>query len=130
MQEDFEERYELSVDDEKILPILVEYMNEVVGEENSATSGEICSVLNEFITWDGSFNAKYSIKPVKVRMLIHAICLRRLTTFPLLSGTKGYYISNDINAANNHINSLSNRIKSIANRLESIKQWTQFNTSV
>ena len=114
----------LSESEEKLIPLLVDYLNDQIGESSAVSAGDICNFLNEFILWDGSFTPKFKAMPVRLRKLMHVICLRRLTSRPLLAGSNGYYVSSDPLVIKNYVTSLSNRIKSITNRLESVKAWS------
>lgn len=110
---------ELSGDEKKVLPILINGLKNCIGKEKSYSNKKIKGILL----------TKYNIKlsEPRLRKIIQYIRVKGLVPC-LIATSKGYYVSNDMNEVRDYCESLQQRINAIKQTKESIenqiiKKW-------
>jgi hypothetical protein len=106
MIENFEnETYELSDKEKKLLPALVNILQNHVGKNNAIKNYQICEFLNKY-------NLPVKAQDARVRKMINYI--RNNNLVPCLMATStGYYVTRDPEELESFIRSLNGRIDAI-----------------
>lgn len=104
---------ELSKEEKKILPIVVNGLKKCIGKEKAYTNKAITQAIK----------MRYHIKvsDARLRKIIQYIRTKDLVPL-LIASSKGYYVSNDKEEIREYINSLNQRLNSIKSTAISMKR--------
>ena len=88
---------------QKLLPVILKGLKTKIGKSNAVTNLHIVTELKK---------AGYKITDVRIRKIIHFIRVNSLIS-NLISTSKGYYITTDVEEFESYLKSLKQRMNSI-----------------
>ncbi len=93
-----------------LMPAMIRGLQKRIGKENAITNAEMCKRLNGHFYLNSSSYEK--ITGARIRKIINHIRLYDKVSC-LVSSSKGYYVTNNVDDINRYIESLEKRAKAI-----------------
>ena len=93
-----------------LMPVIIKGLQKRIGKSNAITNAEMCRKLNNHFYLNSPTYKK--ITGARIRKIINHIRLYDKVSC-LVSSSKGYYVSKDLDELNIYIESLSKRAKAI-----------------